>query len=409
MAINHQVRNQQLDILINDLKLHMGVKTSVSNDTGRPVNVDFSKLLAVESFLTHVMMNKRDIFCNGKLTELGQKYEKLGIRHEDGSSEPSTLGTPSSEMFSTYVKLFFASITEEFLKLRENESAKIPLPHRASVVGLEPDFIRYKGFSLEKDLSGTHKTTLDNALKKFRVSIQSKESKLHINTARQKAAKRFKAAEEHLDELLAKHGVLTCIALDLVFIQTIQTKKRKPYTREQLVGMTLGEIDTEKLEQSRKLQAVTQVTQEYFTKLIRNGKNHQALKDLAGYYQKWEFSSARGVYSRTIFIFPQSAVKDLDTLIESIGNYWNDNITGGKGWVERARLSKTPKQLFATACTIKPNDKALIDSFKQHVLFYLTHIDLYYLPLELKYFKNLFSRSERKKPKLEQRKSYPFS
>jgi hypothetical protein len=400
MAINHQVRNQQLDILINDLKLHMGVKTSVSNDTGSSVNVDFSKLLAVENFLTHAMMNKRDIFLNGKLTELGQKYEKLCIKHEDGSPERSTLGTPSTEMFSIYVKLFFATITEEFQKLREAESAQVPRIDMRSIVGLRPDFIRQEGFTLEKDLTGAHKNALNEAIKKFRVSIQSKESKQLINSTRQKATKRFKAAEEHLDELLAKHGVLTCIALDLSFIDTLEPKVPDTVSFTGRVELTIRP-DVPKTYSSGVSQEIAQKAQEYFTKLIRNGKNHQALRDMAGYFQKWEFSPARGVYSRTIFVFPQSAVKDLDTLIESIGNYWNNNITDGKGLVERARLSKMPKQLFATACTLRKSDKDVVENFKQRVLFYLTHIDLYYQPVALTHFNNLFSRSEKKKLKAE--------
>lgn len=407
MAINYQVRDQQLEILINDLKLHMGVKSSLSHRYGRTSNIDFSKVLLVEKFLTSVMMNKRDIFINGKLTELGKKYEKLGIQHEGGDLARRNFGA-KSEILGIQMRLFFDSILEEIKNFREMDLANLRAGYDFTRE-YEPGLIMSNASFLESNLSAQQKRSLNKAITLFREKLQSQATKLLVNSTRQKASKRFKAAETHMDELLSRCGALTCIALDLTFIYPIDANRNTPLLKEYFHTQSPRELKFGELAYTSRHLATSQQAQEYFTKLIRNGKNHQALKDLAGYYQKWEFSSSRGVYSRTIFVFPQEAVKDLDTLIESIGNYWNDNITGGKGWVERARLSKTPKQLFATACTIKPNDKALIENFKQHVLFYLTHIDLYYLPLELKYFKNLFSRSERKKPKLEQRKSYPFS
>lgn len=407
MAINYQVRDQQLEILINDLKLHMGVKTSLSHKFGRTSNVDFPKVLLVEKFLTSVMMNKRDIFINGKLTELGKKYEKLGLQYEGGDLGRSNFGA-KSEILGIQMRLFFDSILEEIKILREEELAQL---RRGYEFVREPksNLIINEASFLESNLSSRHKEFLNKAITLFRQKLQSQATKLLISSTRQKAAKRFKAAEIHMDELLSRCGVLTCIALDLTFIHPIDANKKNVLSRGHPPIQLSRDLKVGELGFMISCQATSQQAQEYFTKLIRNGKNHQALKDLAGYFQKWEFSLSRGVYSRTIFVFPQEAVKDVDTLIESIANYWNDNITDGKGLVERAKLSKMPKQLLATVCTIKPNDKSLIEEFKQRVLLYLTHIDLYYQPPALKHFSNVFSRSEKKKPKLEEGESPRYS
>lgn len=411
MAINNQVRNQQLDILLADLKLLMESQTSSKKFLSQISPVNYSKLLLVENFLTSVMMNKRDVFSNGNLTDLGKKFEKLKFFPNTLSLQDTVLGGGTRRYpFSVYVKLFFDCLNREFDSLANDNPAYFIRSSTSPV--FNSAYNRAPVFSLEEGLSGNQKQALNNAINKFRFETKSAATRSIINGMRQKATKRFNAAVEHFDGLLKAHGNLVCISLDLTFIKPLEEAEREDtfssinrvskrismmHKKEEYNGLVSANPSDAKL------------AQDYFSKLIRNGKNHQALRDMVGYYQKWEFSFIRGFYSRTIFIFPQDSVKNIDTLIESISNYWNDNITDGKGLVEKAKLSKTPKQLYVTACTIKAHDKDLIENFKQHVLLYLTHIDQYYNPEQLKAFKNLFSRSEKKKYKEEGENSPRYS
>ena len=378
MAINHQERNQRLEVLIKDLKCHMLNYDKRHN----PVNKNtitlasyFDKLLAVESFITSVLMNKKCLLDLEVTTPLGKKFDKLEIPFL-GTNLFHRVFNNKSETFSKYLIGLFEALYTSFDLLYEYEFAEGVRSHPAE-----------NEWCLLDELRPKEKETLNFSIDLFRKAVKESSFRKEVNADNTRAAKRYKSVLSYIDELFSEHDKLTFICLDLSFIPA-PVIIRLPLGPEQRDGHVLNVMP----------QKITpENAQALFSKLISNGKNHQSLRELAGYLQKWEYTPEKGIYSRCIFIYPAKAVKDIDTLIESIHNYWNDNITDGKGTIHNAKLSKEPKEFYQTTCTMAAHDTALIEQLKQRVLLYMTHIDLFYKPVELTDFKRLYNRSENKK------------
>lgn len=371
MSINYIERNRQLDILFADLKLHMGSFDSKNN--GRASQAKdvrwIDDVLKFERFITSVLMNKKPLFAQrNEATPLGQQFEKLAIPLNHFSPfkamlfPPETmqstrdydLGLPEQELikfFSDELQLFFICLYNKMPEAYKTLLHQILYSRKNEATA-----------SLNKDLIDDEKETLNNIVASFREQVKSEKIKKSITHRKNRSAKRYKSATDYLDQLFAEHGKLTFIALDLTF-------------------------------NGRRL--TQNYMQEAFTKLIRNGKNHQALKHRVGHFCKWEYySDEKDVYCRVIFIFTAVEVADVATQIEVIHNYWNDNITDGAGVIHNAKLSKEPKEFNSTYCTFGSGNSELIKQFKERVLFYMTYIDIYYHPSALKIFKDIYNRGE---------------
>lgn len=367
MTINYSERNYQLEMLFSDFKVFMGSYDSKNNAS--PLRTPLSstwidRALKIEKFITLVLMNRQPLFAHGNQpTRLGKEFAKLDmcIDHKDVFEE-FVLGREYSKIsailagivvqsFSEYVQVFFECIAHEIKKIHED--------HYVFIVNSSGN--THKRLKADHHISRKENSAINEAIEKFRLKVKTPDVKKNINYKKYRAAKRYKSACVYLDQLFDEYTNLTFIAVDLTF----------PYAT----------ITTDEM-------------QRFFTKLIRNGKNHQALKHRVGHLYKWEYNEAKGIYCRTIFIFPAASVIDILTQIEVIHNYWNDNITNGAGTVHNAKLSKAPKEFLSTCCTIEQNNIELVKQFKERVVFYLTHMDIYYQPKSLNEFKDVYNRGE---------------
>jgi len=368
MAIKYQLRNKHLETLIEDLKLHMSNYDKHYNpvlEGERFHDIDFTKLLKIEKFITSVMMNKRRMYEERLPSPLAKDFDRLEISLFQKQPLRAVL-KGRSEVFGIYLKTLFEVFARDVDHLFDESSPYTGGYHRNA----HGQIFRMSGHTVEE------KNALNSAVDEFRARIKLDEFKDKLDKENTKVRRRYDTAKTHLDDLFQKHGELTFICLDLVFI-----KERRG-----------GSLVLPLLEVPRSLTA--DELQVFSTKLFRNGKNHHSLKDRAGFFQKWEYSLDKGRYSRCIFVYPTKLVADNDTLIESLYNYWNDNITDGAGSIHKAKLSKELKEFNKTYCTISKREENKIEQFKSRVLLYMTHIDQYYKPLQLNDFSNLFNRSE---------------
>ena len=382
MSINYIERNRQLDILFADLKLHMGSFDSKNNGRiSQEKDVRWvDDVLKIERFITSVLMNKKPLFAQkGEIMKLAAEFEKLAISLNHTNpfkgalrTRPDTLENFVSEIinnldesehifiqqFSEYLQLFFDCLNKEIERMYKNHKYAKEWPKSSRA---KP--------RLNKDLYNIEIDALNDTVSSFRQEVKSEKIKKNITHLKNRSAKRYKSAMDYLDQLFAEHGKLTFIAIDLTF-----NDRRLAHNQ----------------------------MQEAFTKLIRNGKNHQALRHKVGHFCKWEYSHEKGVYCRVIFIFSAVEVDDIATQIEVIHNYWNDNITDGAGDIHNAKLSKEPKEFNSTYCTFGSGNSELIKQFKERILFYMTYIDIYYHPNALEVFKDIYNRGEFSKKVKEQ-------
>lgn len=367
MSINYTERNYQLEILFSDFKLHLGSYDSKNNAASLHSALSSTwtdRILKVEKFITSVLMNRQPLFAYAdQPTPLGKEFVKLDLWLDDEEIfEKFVLGKEYSKIsaileeilrlyFSEYVQIFFECITQEMKRIYEDSYVFI----------VNSTGIIHKRLDVNQHISRKENSALNEAIEKFRLEVKTPDVKKLINYKKYRAAKRYKSACVYLDQLFDAYTNLTFIAVDLTF----------PYA-----NVTTDEM------------------QKFFTKLIRNGKNHQALKHRVGHLYKWEYNQVKGIYCRTIFIFPATGIADIPTQIEVIHNYWNDNITDGAGTVHNAKLSKSPKEFLATHCTFAQNNTELVKQFKERVICYLTHMDIYYQPRSLNEFNDVYNRGE---------------
>jgi hypothetical protein len=100
--------------------------------------------------------------------------------------------------------------------------------------------------------------------------------------------------------------------------------------------------------------------------------------NIVGYLGKWEYSTIKNYYFRTIFILPSDQVKDAKAVAKQLSMYWTEEITDGYGQTHHARLAFKPHKLKKATCQINGSDKKSRQLFEDRVIAYITKSEKYY-------------------------------
>ena len=132
-----------------------------------------------------------------------------------------------------------------------------------------------------------------------------------------KANKNHQSLKEYFDRLFEYYARLIIVKVDLSYLKEF------------------------------KHSATIDIARDHFKRLLDNRKNNKIFEHLVGYAWGLEFNvigetyDQGGYHYHCLFIFDGEQKEPLDTIIgDSVGNYWTDNITDGKGHFNNCNRDK---------------------------------------------------------------------
>jgi hypothetical protein len=193
-------------------------------------------------------------------------------------------------------------------------------------------------------------------LEGIKQETKSREFKKKLNNYNRIPAKNFKSVKNHINDLFdeKKKGRLLVVRVDLGY------------------GLNNRECVTEKEAYEEYLQA-----KKDRESLFYNIRSNKLFKHLVGYAWKLEYGLDKGFHFHMLFFFDGSKVREDVTITRMIGEYWQKEITGGKGLYHNCNAFKEDYKEKLGIGMINYYDKDLRENLINEVAAYLVKTDLY--------------------------------
>jgi hypothetical protein len=137
-----------------------------------------------------------------------------------------------------------------------------------------------------------------------------KKLKLKINKS---CYKNYKSMLSYIDRVFEKCSRLLLVRVDLSYKAEYSTSAQKPNAESNEISAEFEQVKSD------------------IERLLNNRRHNKIFKDLIGYIWKLEYGVLRGYHYHVIFFF-DNAKRSQDIVIgKSIGEYWQNVITQGRG------------------------------------------------------------------------------
>jgi hypothetical protein len=125
--------------------------------------------------------------------------------------------------------------------------------------------------------------------------------------------KNYKSMLSYIDRIFQKHSRVLVIRVDLSYKAEYSTSAQKPNAEGNEISAEFEQVKSD------------------IDRLLSNRRHNKIFKDLLGYIWKLEYGVLRGYHYHVIFFF-DNAKRSQDIVIgKSIGAYWENVITQGRG------------------------------------------------------------------------------
>lgn len=359
---------EEIYVLEEELQHHFNFYDSKSTLLGPAQSeIDFSFMFKIEKFISYILKYKSDLFKMIPQPTGGFFCAPTTLSREFNPYDFLYYRSQSPDQFVFRLERYsfrLQSFVETLSNVNENHQTKtIP-----EILLNNPEVLKSHIPYLDSELSHQHKANLNYFVNCLRVNLAQPDIDQVIKSQIKKTNAKYRDYCDYVDGLFNKHGDLTFIPLDLCLYREAKLVES--------LGRTLNLAELK-------------------TKLLNHGRNVDPLSRSVGYIGKWEWSEVKlGLYFRIIFIFPSDKICDVKTIQNELNFYWCETITEGTGLCHHASLATKPAKFKKSYCSITANDEKTKNIFKQRVIGYLTKIEKYYCPPEIRQsLKNMLNQT----------------
>lgn len=358
----------EICVFEEELQHHLNFYDSKSTFLSPPQGkVDFSNIFKIEKFIAYILKYKSDLFKMLPQPGGGYMYAHTALSKEFNPYDFLYYQSQSPDQFvSNLVRYSFRlqSFVKTLGAVNENyQTRTIPEILLNNSGGINSPIPR-----LDCELSHQQRGNINYFVNCVRANLGQFNLDQLVKNQIKKTNAKYREYCDYVDKLFNKHGDLTFISLDLCLFREAKLVES--------LGRTLNLADLK-------------------TKLLNYGRNVDPLSRSVGYIGKWEWSEVKlGLYFRIIFIFPSDKICDVKTIQNELNFYWCETITEGTGLCHHASLAAKPAKFKKSYCSITANDEKTKNIFKQRVIGYLTKIEKYYCPPEIRQsLKNMLNQT----------------